>query len=84
VDGYSHHNHQKRDLGISKKVKGMVNSCKGNGKAKDGSKGGLTKENTIVNVICVHIYLIHVICEYQQFVFWLKINHVQEKSDTCV
>jgi hypothetical protein len=48
---------------ISKEVKGTVIHVKGNGKAQDGSKGGLTKENTIVNVICVHVYLIHVICE---------------------
>jgi hypothetical protein len=34
-------------------------------KPKDGSKGGLTKEKTIVNVICMHVYLIHIIREHK-------------------
>jgi hypothetical protein len=41
--------------------RGRLIYAAGNGKAKDESKGGLTEKSTIVNVICVHIYLVHVI-----------------------
>jgi hypothetical protein len=40
--------------GISKEVKGTVNYAKGNEEPRDGSKGRLTRQNTIVNVICVY------------------------------
>ncbi len=54
MDGYSHHDHQKRDLQVSK-GKRLIH-VKGNGKAKNGSKGGLIKGNTFVNVyVCITI-----------------------------
>jgi hypothetical protein len=38
VDGHSHHDHQKRDLQVSKK--GVVHLCKGLKAGKEGSRGG--------------------------------------------
>jgi hypothetical protein len=61
MDGYSHHDHKKRDLQVSK---GDSWSMQREWEESKMEARGVDKENTIVkNVICVHVYLVHVICE---------------------
>ncbi len=58
MDGHSHHDHQKRDLQVSRK--GVVDSCKGveNGQRGKG-KGGSAKRAVHVKVLaCTYIYIV--------------------------
>jgi hypothetical protein len=57
VDGHSHHDHQKRDLQVSRK--GVVDSCKGDKLGREGSKGDQIK-NSIFESACTCICLFHV------------------------
>ncbi len=57
MDGYSHHDHQKKDLQVSRK--GLVDSCKGVKKiGKEGSKGGggPAKRAVFMKVLYIYIY----------------------------
>jgi hypothetical protein len=54
VDGYSHHDHQKWDLQVSRK--GVGYSCKGLKIGKEGSKRGVDQKSSI-HESAVHIYI---------------------------
>ncbi len=61
MDGYSHQDHQKRDLQVSKK--GVVYSCKGLKTGKEGSKGeGLVKRAVYMKVLYIYVHIIACVC----------------------
>ncbi len=55
MDGHSHHNHQNRDLQVSKN--GVVDLCKGNKANQNGSKGELTREIASKMFSYVHMFI---------------------------
>jgi hypothetical protein len=55
VDGYSHHDHQKRDLQVSKK-RGLMRAKGGEWSKSMREAKGLNKGNGTVNVF-MHVYL---------------------------
>ncbi len=54
MDGHSHHDHQKRDLQVSRK--GVVDLCKGVVIGKEGSKGSQLKEQHFLKCLYVYMY----------------------------
>jgi hypothetical protein len=70
VDGHLHHDHQKRDLQVSRK--GVVDSCKGDKIGKEGSKGGSAKRTASLEVLVrIHIFVSHMYLQLINVVFRL-------------
>ncbi len=55
MDGYLLHEQKKQDLQVSKK-KGWIMQG-GQNEAKMEARGGLTKEEESITVVCIHVYI---------------------------
>ncbi len=63
MDGHLHHDHQKRDLQVSKK--GVFYSCKGLKMGKEGSRGeGSDIRLVLMNENAVHLCIVAHVCSH--------------------
>jgi hypothetical protein len=63
VDGHLHHDHQKRDLQVSKKE--VFYSCKGLKMGKEGSRGeGSVKRSVLMKMLCIYVHIVAHVCSH--------------------